>query len=113
MGTVDRDHSNEQQRQRALEASERENASLATILGRQVERDFQTLEFVENGLIDQFKAMKIETPEDYNLHLSGSNIHNLLKEKALSLPHVGSITLVNAAGAVINFSRFWPIPQID
>jgi signal transduction histidine kinase/CheY-like chemotaxis protein/HPt (histidine-containing phosphotransfer) domain-containing protein len=102
-----------QQRDRALEASEREIASFATILGRQVERDFQTLEFVENGLIDQFKAMKIETPADYDLHLSGSNIHNLLKEKALSLPHVGSITLVNAAGAVINFSRFWPIPKIE
>src|SRR6266487_3914494 len=102
-----------QQRERALEASERETAALATLLGRQIERDFQSLEFVENGLIDQFKAMKIETPEDYNLHLSGSNIHNLLKEKALSLPHVGSLTLVNAAGAVINFSRFWPIPKID
>jgi signal transduction histidine kinase/CheY-like chemotaxis protein/HPt (histidine-containing phosphotransfer) domain-containing protein len=102
-----------QQRERALEAAEREIASFATILGRQIERDFQSLEFVENGLIDQFKAMKIETPEDYDLHLSGSNMHNLLREKALSLPHVGSITLVNAAGAVINFSRFWPIPKID
>jgi signal transduction histidine kinase/CheY-like chemotaxis protein/HPt (histidine-containing phosphotransfer) domain-containing protein len=102
-----------QQRTRALEASEREIASFATILGRQIERDFQSLEFVENGLIDQFKAMKIETPEDYTLHLSGSNTHNLLKEKALSLPHVGAITLINASGAVINFSRFWPIPKID
>jgi signal transduction histidine kinase/CheY-like chemotaxis protein/HPt (histidine-containing phosphotransfer) domain-containing protein len=102
-----------QQRDRALEASEREIASFATILGRQIERDFQSLEFVENGLIDQFKAMKIDTPEDYTLHLSGSNMHNLLKEKALSLPHVGAITLINAAGAVINFSRFWPIPKID
>src|SRR6185295_9029060 len=102
-----------QQRNRAIEASEREIASFATILGRQIERDFQSLEFVENGLIDQFKAMKIETPEDYTLHLSGSNMHNLLKEKALSLPHVGAITLINAAGAVINFSRFWPIPKID
>src|SRR5947207_1186743 len=37
-----------QQRQRALEASEREIASFATILGRQIERDFQSLEFVEN-----------------------------------------------------------------
>src|SRR5436190_20378904 len=45
-----------QQRNRALEVSEREIASFATILGRQVERDFQSLEFVENGLIDQFKA---------------------------------------------------------
>jgi signal transduction histidine kinase/CheY-like chemotaxis protein/HPt (histidine-containing phosphotransfer) domain-containing protein len=102
-----------QQRERALEASEREIAALATLLGRQIERDFQSLEFVENGLIDQFKAMKIETAEDFNLHFSGSNIHNLLKEKALSLPHVGAITLINAAGAVINFSRFWPIPKID
>jgi signal transduction histidine kinase/CheY-like chemotaxis protein/HPt (histidine-containing phosphotransfer) domain-containing protein len=102
-----------QQRARILDAAEREIAGLATILGRQIERDFQSLEFVENGLIDQFKAMKIETAAEFNLHLSGSNIHNLLREKALSLPHVGSITLVNSAGAVINFSRFWPIPNID
>src|SRR5438477_9348611 len=50
-----------QQRERALEASEREIAALATLLGRQIARDLQSLEFVENGLIDQFKAMKIET----------------------------------------------------
>src|SRR4051794_2499947 len=102
-----------QHRARILEAAEREMAGLAAILGRRIERDFQSLEFIENGLIDQFKAMRIETPEDFNLHLSANNIHNLLKEKALSLPHVGSITLVSSAGAVINFSRFWPVPKID
>ena len=45
-------------------------SSLAKVLARQIERDFQTLEFVENGLIDQFKAMQIETPEDYDRLLS-------------------------------------------
>src|SRR3954471_12503087 len=102
-----------QQRARILNAAEREISGLATVLGRRIERDFQSLEFLENGLVDQFRAMKIETSQDFNLHLSGNNFHNLLKEKALSLPHVGSITLVNSGGTVINFSRSWPIPQID
>ena len=83
------------------------------MLARQIERDFQTLEFVENGLIDQFKAMQIETPDDFNRVLAKPATHDLLREKAGNLPHVGSITLVNSAGKVINFSRFWPIPNID
>src|SRR5882757_7711455 len=102
-----------QQRSRTLLAAEREIDGLATVLARQIERDFQTLEFVENGLIDQFRAMQIDTPEDFGRMLSRPLIHDLLREKAGNLPHVGSITLVDAAGKVINFSRFWPIPQID
>jgi len=29
------------------------------------------------------------------------------------MPHVGSLTLINADGKLINFSRFWPLPTID
>jgi signal transduction histidine kinase/HPt (histidine-containing phosphotransfer) domain-containing protein len=102
-----------QQHGRALRAAEREVGSLGAILARQISREFQTIEFVETGLLDQFNAMGILTAADFQERLSARGTHDLLREKANGLPHLGSLTLVNAAGKVINFSRFWPIPNID
>lgn len=98
---------------RALRAAEREVGSLGAILARQIGRELQTVEYVETGLLDQFNAMGITGAKDFEERLGTRGTHELLREKASGLPHVGSLTLVNEAGAVINFSRFWPIPKID
>ena len=36
-----------------------------------------------------------------------------LRDKAAGMPYVGSLTLFNAEGRLINFSRQWPIPAVD
>ena len=101
------------QYQRALRGAEREVGAFSTILARQIGREFQTLEFVETGLIDQFNTMGIATPDEFEKRLSIRAVHEILREKASGLPHVGSLTLINHSGSVINFSRGWPIPSID
>jgi cache domain-containing protein len=39
--------------------------------------------------------------------------HRFLQDELKSLPQANAIVVVNAAGKVVNFSRRWPIPDID
>ena len=45
--------------------------------------------------------------------MSNHETHLLLKEKITGLPQVDAVTLIDANGQLINFSRFWPIPNIN
>ncbi len=45
--------------------------------------------------------------------MSGRDVHLMLKDKVSGWPHISSITLINAKGKLFNFSRFWPLPEID
>jgi len=45
--------------------------------------------------------------------MSGHDVHLMLKDKLAGWPHIGSLTLINAKGKLFNFSRFWPLPNID
>src|SRR5262245_11445560 len=45
--------------------------------------------------------------------MSGFDVHLMLKDQVSDWPHIGSITLINAQGKLFNFSRFWPLPNID
>ncbi len=39
--------------------------------------------------------------------------HFLLKEKIAGLPQVDAVTMIDAGGKLINFSRYWPIPDVN
>ena len=45
--------------------------------------------------------------------LARHDVHIKLRDKAAGMPFVGSLTLFNAQGKVVNFSRQWPVPVID
>ena len=40
-------------------------------------------------------------------------MHLKLRDRAAGMPFVGSLTIFNARGKVVNFSRQWPVPAID
>jgi len=100
-------------RERALEDSKRELQNLALTLAEQTERSFQAVELVQTSLIEQFRALGIATEEDFERRLSTRDIHLMLKDKISGLAHVDGISLVNADGKLINFSRAWPIPPFS
>src|SRR5262245_28269396 len=100
-------------RERALAASERELRNTALILADQTDRAFQAVELMESGLIERMKALGVASPEDFERTMSGHDVHLMLKEKVSGWPHIGSITFINARGKLFNFSRFWPLPDID
>ena len=48
-----------------------------------------------------------------NSELSSREYHQLLKEKISGLPQVDAVTIIDAAGNLVNFSRYWPIPDVN
>jgi diguanylate cyclase (GGDEF)-like protein/PAS domain S-box-containing protein len=100
-------------RDRALDASERELKNTALILAEQTDRAFQAVDLMQSGIVERLSALGIASAEDFERAMSGHDVHLSLKDRARGLPHVGSITLINAQGKLFNFSRFWPLPDID
>ena len=100
-------------RSRALTENERELQNIAFILAEQMERDFGAVESVQTNLIERLRAFGIASSEDYERKMSGYDSHLVLKDKVVGLHHLGTVTLVNSQGKVFNFSRSWPIPDIN
>src|SRR5262245_5968724 len=100
-------------RDRALAAHHRELKNTALILTDHTDRAFQAIELMQSSLIERFNALGIVSAEDYERRMSGHDVHLMLKDKLTGWPHIGSLTLINAQGKLFNFSRFWPLPNID
>jgi diguanylate cyclase (GGDEF)-like protein/PAS domain S-box-containing protein len=100
-------------RDRALAESERELKNTALILAAQTDRSFQSLELVLGSLIERFQSLEIRSREDFEAKLSGPDVQRMLQDKISGLPHIDALTLINAEGKVINFSRYWPAPDIS
>jgi PAS domain S-box-containing protein len=99
-------------RARALADAERELTNTALILAEQADRTFQSLDVVQTSVIERMQAMGVDSSEDMARLMSTPDVHQMLKDKISGLPHIDAVTLVDAEGRVINFSRYWPIPLI-
>jgi diguanylate cyclase (GGDEF)-like protein/PAS domain S-box-containing protein len=95
-------------RDRALANSERELRNTALILSEQVDRAFQTVDLVQQSLIEQMQSRGIISNGDFERQMSGHDVHLMLKDKISGLPYVENVSLFNSKGDVINFTHFWP-----
>jgi diguanylate cyclase (GGDEF)-like protein/PAS domain S-box-containing protein len=100
-------------RDQALADQEKHLESVASLLAMSTDRAFKTVEVIQDGLIERMRALGIATAEDYEQRMSGYDNHLMLKDKDAGWAQIGSITLINSRGKLFNFSRFWPLPDID
>ena len=100
-------------RDRVLTNNERELQNIALVVAAQTDRIFEAAERVQTNLIERVEALGIASSEDFERKMSGYDVHQILKDRIVGLPHVGTFTLVNAEGKIFNFSRSWPIPAIN
>jgi diguanylate cyclase (GGDEF)-like protein len=100
-------------RDRAIADSERQLSNTALVLAEQADRAFGALELVQAGVIETMGKLSISSPEDFRRRASGYDMHQLLKGNISGLPYVEAAALIDAQGKIVNFSRFWPIPDID
>ena len=100
-------------RNHALADEEEHLQSVASLLALHTDRAFRTVEVIQDGLIERMKALGIAGPEDYERRMSGYDNHLMLKDKAAGWDQIGSLTLINSRGKLFNFSRYWPLPDID
>jgi signal transduction histidine kinase/CheY-like chemotaxis protein/HPt (histidine-containing phosphotransfer) domain-containing protein len=99
-------------RDRILAENERELANTALILARQVESVFAAVEDTHNGTVDHIAELGTASG-DLDAAMARKEVHVKLRDRATGMPFIGSLTLVNSSGKVVNFSRQWPVPTID
>ena len=98
---------------RAVADTEQNLTSLTTVLADQADRALQAIEVVQDSIIDEIRVADITTPEAFSAHLATHAMHDSLKARTAALPQVNAVTVVDHTGTLRNFTRFWPIPDVN
>jgi diguanylate cyclase (GGDEF)-like protein/PAS domain S-box-containing protein len=100
-------------RDRALLDSERELKNTALILAEEMDRTFQAIDLVQNNVVEQIQSLGIDSSDDYARRMSGEDVHRMLKDSTSGLVQLYAVSLIDSNGRLINFSRFWPGPDLN
>jgi diguanylate cyclase (GGDEF)-like protein len=99
-------------RDRALRESERDLTNTALILAGQIDQSFQAVDLVQSSVIEKIQALGIASSDDYARRMSGEDVHQMLRTSTSGVTQIYALSLINADGRLINFSRSWPVPEI-
>ncbi|WP_331301595.1 EAL domain-containing protein [Methylobacterium oryzae] len=99
--------------QQAVRDVERGLIGLSTVLADQADRSLQAIEMVQEAVIRDMAEAKVATPADYAAAASRHELHVALRTRIAALPQVNAITIIDHTGKLLNFSRFWPIPEVN
>ncbi len=100
------------QRGQHLASTAHEIRTLSVVLAEQMDRSLQAIQTVEAGLIERMRQQGIDNETDFRRLMASADVHSLLRAQIKALPFVDKVALIGADGRVINFSAYWPIPQI-
>ena len=96
-----------------IAGSEKDLESLVLVLSEQIDRTFQSIELLQRDIIERVDNLGISTPAGFAARLSDENTHRRLKDRIRALPHVDALVLSDPDGRLVNFSRYWPLPEIN
>jgi len=85
--------------------------SMTLVLAEQIDRSLQSIELIQNGIIERVRSRGIGTAVEFERRMSDFDTHRLLREQIGAQPHIDAIVLTDAQGEVVNFTRAWPLPD--
>ncbi len=91
----------------------RDLSSLATVLAEGTDRTLQAIELVQDAVADDLMGPSIQTEDDFVRRASAFAVHDRLKARIAALPQINAVSILDARGRLLNFSRRWPIPDVD
>jgi diguanylate cyclase (GGDEF)-like protein len=94
--------------ERAIGDTKLELKNLALVLARYTENSLQSIELLEDGVVDEVNSLGIATTEQFNERLTGHATHRDLQARIAALPDVEALFLTNAVGQTIASTRAWP-----
>jgi diguanylate cyclase (GGDEF)-like protein len=100
-------------RGRALEAAERELSNSALLLSRHFDQQLSDLQRIHEDIVTYMQAGSIDTADHFERTMSLLSVHEMLRTRLATLPHVGGLNLFNAKGWLINSSEMWPVPDVN
>ena len=100
-------------RESSLLAAEASLSRYSLTMAEQADQSFKSLDLVLSSVGDNLGRRGVTDGASYERLMSDQDMHFLLKEKITGLPQVDAVTMIDAKGKLINFSRYWPIPNVD
>ncbi|WP_245442568.1 bifunctional diguanylate cyclase/phosphodiesterase [Methylobacterium terrae] len=97
----------------AVAEIERGLVGLSTVLADQADRALQAIELVQDTVIGEFRSAGIAREADYAALAGRPALHEALKTRIAALPQLNAVTVIDRNGALLNFSRYWPIPTVN
>ncbi|NVN87824.1 MAG: response regulator [Rhodopseudomonas sp.] len=82
-------------------------------LAEEADRSFKSLDLVLSSVGDYLARRGVTDSASYQAMMSDQETHFLLKEKITGLPQIDAVTMIDSKGKLLNFSRYWPIPDVD
>ena len=97
----------------AVHDTERDLGSLATVLAEGADRALQAIELVQDAVANEIVDPSADTEADFVGRASSFATHVGLKARIAALPQINAVTILDEHGKLLNFSRRWPIPDVD
>src|SRR3954453_14606947 len=100
-------------RERALANNERELQNTVLLLTRHFDQQFEDSEAIASDVISQLRISGIASPEAFRERMSRPETHELLRSKVGGLSYLGDISILDASGALITWTRPLPAPPLN
>jgi hypothetical protein len=100
-------------RESTLQTAEANLARYSLTLAENADRSFKSVDLVLSSVSDYLARKGVSDLATYRRLTLDQETHFLLKEKIAGLPQIDAVTMIDAEGKLINFSRYWPIPEVD
>jgi signal transduction histidine kinase len=100
-------------RKNELLDQERQMKNLSLTLAEQADRSFQSVDLVISRVGEQIAAAGVTDSGSLLQKMAGRDVHEFLLEKISGIPQLDAVTLISREGKLINFSRAWPIPEVN
>jgi signal transduction histidine kinase/CheY-like chemotaxis protein len=100
-------------RESALRNAETDLARHTTLLADQAEGSFQSLDLVLSRVGEYLGNKGINDSASYRRIATDHDTHLFLRDKITGLEQADAVTLIDATGKLLNFSRYWPIPAVN
>ena len=100
-------------RENTLQTAEVNLARYSLTLAENADRSFKSLDLVLSSVGDYLTRKGVTDGASYRRLTADQETHSLLKEKIAGLPQVDAVTMIDANGKLLNFSRYWPIADVN
>ena len=98
---------------RELNEAQRELLSFDGLLAEQTARAIQSVQLVQENVAEELHAAGLSEPGDLERLAGGHDVFVRLKQRIGGIPQLDAVSLIASDGELVNFSRFWPIPNIQ
>jgi signal transduction histidine kinase len=100
-------------RNRDLSVEEGQLSSASLTLAEQADRSFQSVDLVLSSVADYMASRGVADEASLKREMSSRDVNELLKDKIGGIPQLAAVSVIDAHGKLIDFSRYWPIPEIN